>query len=194
MLTVTVALVGGGFPQLKPPYENQGADVLYRERAKVSLDVQPDEALAAVFERALSNFELEYTDEWLDMPEPASQVYFVAFYKEEDERVAMSDRRTYAHHLITVDEAGLAHWNVGLQHARCGDLVRAAEHGLVDGDPLRPYLILQPPAGNGILLTWAAVMTALSIAANIDGALGLLARIVHEAAARPVIGSARRFV
>jgi hypothetical protein len=39
-----------------------------------------------------------------------------------------------------------------------GDLVRSGEHGLLRGDPLRPYLpLLQPQGGGGLQFTWETI-------------------------------------
>ncbi len=184
MLNVTVGLVAGGFPELRPPHGQQGADVPYRDRMKVELTVDEETTLYEVFEQALDEFNVEYTDEWRDMDRPVEQVHFVAFYEPEDEGGnTVQQRWTYAHNLVVVTDDQRIRWHVPLEEARLADLVRAAEHGLVDGDPLRPYIVLQPPAGNGLLFVWAMFTTALSIAANIEGTIQGIERIKRKLAA-----------
>jgi hypothetical protein len=47
--------------------------------------------------------------------------------------------------LITVDPSGVARWNRSAGEIPYADLVRAAELGLLRGDPFRPYLLLLHP-------------------------------------------------
>lgn len=174
---VNVALVAGGFPQLKPPLGEQVSDFPYEDRSKVTVRVEDDNTLREVFDRAIAEFSIEYEEMWAEMDAPIEQVYFLAFFTPGDENGLPPDRWTYAHNLTTVDADGHARWGVPLDRATIADLVRAGELDLVDGDPLKPYLIIQPPAGNGVAIGWAAIYTALTIAANIDGALGFIERV-----------------
>ena len=57
---------------------------------------------------------------------------------------------------------------------RLGDLLRAAEAGLLDGDPLRPYLILAVPGGDlGVIgTTWSAFEEAFGLVWEVVSAAG----------------------
>jgi hypothetical protein len=67
--------------------------------------------------------------------------------------------------VVTVDDRGLARWDVHPLEAPIGDLLRAAEAGLLDGNPLRPYLILAVPGGDlGVIgTTWSAFEEAFGL-------------------------------
>src|SRR5690349_13952445 len=123
MPRVTVGLVAGGFPELEPPYHDQRLDLPYRDRATVELDVENDDSLFDVFERALAEFQVTFTERWEGMGTPAEQVHFIAFYKPEDEDgVPLNERLVYADNLMTVPGDGRIRWGVGLEDARVGDL------------------------------------------------------------------------
>jgi hypothetical protein len=47
---------------------------------------------------------------------------------------------------------------------RYGDLLRAADAGVLEGDPLRPYLILHAEIGNGLLADWGTVLNLWDLA------------------------------
>jgi hypothetical protein len=184
MVRMRVALVAGGFPKLSAPYDNQGPELPYSERATVDLAVQEDDSLLSTFERALAELGVSFADPETVAGSPVDQVSLLAFYKPEDEAGSpLLDRCIYPHTLSVVPEDGRIRWGVTLRDARVADLRRAGEYGLVDGDPLRPYVVILPAAGASELgLTWAALLTALSVAANLDGTLNLIDRVRRRVA------------
>jgi hypothetical protein len=106
------------------------------------------------------------------------------------EGVIRRDSRARKHTVLVVrDSEGRAVWRRPPFTATVGELVDAAEVGLLDGDPLCPYLILVIPQGLvGPLGDWAqlrqeleAIWILSGIAAQIAGALSF-------------IGFVRRFV
>lgn len=174
---VTVALVAGGYPQLKPPLGEQRQETLYADRKKVTLEIDGDETLRAVFDRAIADIAPEYDEGWEGVGEFIDLVYWVSFYLPEDDTKGLPQPRwTPAHQLPVVGPDGRARWGLGLD-APYDDLVRAADHGVLEGDPRRPYLILQPPGGDELSMTWTVVKTALEIAASIEGGLAIKDRI-----------------
>lgn len=79
------------------------------------------------------------------------------------------------------------------------ELVAAAEAGVIDGDPRRPYLVLQPGFGNGMLVDWQTLVVvwvafwhvldkidvALSVSEKAQNALDKLRNRAKDAA--PVV-------
>jgi hypothetical protein len=78
--------------------------------------------------------------------------------------------------LVVRDADGRAVWRRPPFDATVGELIDAAQHGLLEGDPLRPYLVLSIPQGNfGILGEWAALQRELEMAWHFTGAFATLA-------------------
>jgi hypothetical protein len=88
---------------------------------------------------------------------------------------------------VVRDDHGRAIWRRPGLDATLGELLDAAEHGLIDGDPLQPYLIPSVPQGDaGGLDAWINFKDALLIfwsianaAATAHGALGLRDRLAE---------------
>lgn len=102
---------------------------------------------------------------------------FAAFVRpgdEEDGPAMLRHKYLHLTRVVTVDDQGLARWDVRSLEARIGDLIRAAETGLLDGDPLRPYLILAVPGGDlGVLgTTWSAFEEAFGVVWEVVSATG----------------------
>jgi hypothetical protein len=99
---------------------------------------------------------------------------FVRRGDEEDRPAVTRTKDLYLRRAATVDESGLARWDIRPLDATVGSLVRAGESGLVDGDPLRPYLILAVPAGDlGVVGTsWSAFQEAFGILWAVVSAAG----------------------
>ncbi len=157
MLTrVTVALVGdpetalvagGG---LRHP---EDWEMPYVERAKRELDVADDERLSSIVQRALEAFDVRVAGDpdW----NAVDRIAFIAFYKPEDERSLQRLRPD----VTLVDSEGRARWEPFWQRVAYREILRAGEAGALDGDPRRPYLILQPGIGNGLLADWQTLVT-----------------------------------
>lgn len=66
--------------------------------------------------------------------------------------------------VILVDEEGHAVFGVtNTQDIRYADLMRASEAGTIDGDPLRPYLIVERPYGDVPPPDWPTVITGMDV-------------------------------
>jgi hypothetical protein len=76
--------------------------------------------------------------------------------------------------VATVGTEGLVRWDKPPLEAAIGELARAGEAGLLDGDPLRPYLIVAVPAGDlGVIGTsWDAFEDAFQIVWAAISAIG----------------------
>jgi hypothetical protein len=102
---------------------------------------------------------------------------FAAFVRPGDEEAGpavLKNKYLHLTRVASVDDQGLARWDVPPLEARIGDLLRASEAGLVDGDPLRPYLILAVPGGDlGVLgTTWSSFEEAFGVVWAVVSATG----------------------
>lgn len=151
--TVTVAplLPAHGLLNLDQPIGNQTEALRWDERIHVQLEVEDDETLWFVLQRAKPSFDLASSSIYGGAVPADPLPYGISFFKADDD--PPKPRGSYfPQDLITVDQQGRAHWNRGLKDIPYGDLRRAAEAGLLDGDPLRPYFVLNYPQGGGFIL------------------------------------------
>jgi hypothetical protein len=157
MPVLTVAVVGspanpGGSireDDLSRPWE---------DRLKVELDVQPDESLGSIRQRAIEHFEVA-TPPHAHGRRLVDAFPFVAFY-DESRPAQMSP---LAMSVTVTDDQGRAVWNTDPDLARFEQLVAASELGALGGDPHRVYLVLLPPSGNGIFVDWQSLLDAWRI-------------------------------
>jgi hypothetical protein len=150
-LTVTVALVGDPANPLAPPYEEffeREWARPYADRERIELEVDESETLGEVMTRATQAWNVEVPEDW------AGPVAFIGFYVPEDEQ----SFHGWQSSITLVDDRGRAIWNNYWKDVRYGDLLRAADAGVLEGDPLRPYLILHAEIGNGLIADWGTVL------------------------------------
>jgi hypothetical protein len=148
-IEVVVAVIGDprGYPANGPVLYDVLPEkywsVPYSARDKVTLQVEPDETLGDVLRRAALH--------WSTMVGA-----HVAFYRPEDEG---SPPRRMGPVVPLIDEHGRVTFGHYFGDVRYVDLLRSADAGALDGDPRRPYLILQPGIGNGVLPDWHTIQT-----------------------------------
>jgi hypothetical protein len=166
---LTVALVGDPDRQMAdsviPPDEWTKP---YEARAKVTLQLGPNATLADAFREASPTFGLR----------PYHTTFWTAFYKSEDDVDGFFARRTTTVPLLDTDGRlllGTDYWQVPLAR-----LIVAAERGALEGDPLRPYLLLWASAGDGMPPEW---QTVESVWNGVQYVFGLLADVGGAAAA-----------
>jgi hypothetical protein len=123
----------------------------------------------------------------MDPEAVAGLPYFFGFYEaDHDPPFEQPGSALFAFNLVTVDPQGRAHWNRQSNEIPYGDLVRAGAKGLVDGDPLRPYLYLSvPQGGGGFREAWTILQTIWTITGGITGTV---------AAAKLTAEQTRRFL
>jgi hypothetical protein len=133
-------------------------DKPYRERLKVSVQATRETSLADVLATAYNTVGPmpptggSTEDAWSDSFVP----YWVAFYEPADEERFTS--RLYEA-IPLLDEQGRVKFGAHeFDEITFGELLDAAESGTLDGDPLRPYLILVVPQGGALSATWAALV------------------------------------
>lgn len=79
----------------------------------------------------------------------------VAFFRPEDEERVAGGRVSAA--VPLVDERGRVTFGHYFHEVRFGDLIRSGEAGALSGDPFRPYIVLRPGVGNGVLPDWETI-------------------------------------
>jgi hypothetical protein len=135
-------------------------DAVYHEpyelQRKVELDVSDTETLTEVLRRAAERFRVPYS------------VTSVAFYRGDPQETEI--RSTWF--VVVPDSEGRATWQ-SFKKVPYGDLMRAAEAGVVDGDPLRPYLVLAPQTGNGVLIDWQTYVERFKVFREVCEVLGV---------------------
>lgn len=177
---VTVAPVTVLGPPFFPVRFEAPFDMPYAERPKAHLNVSPDEPLRSLLDRAMREFGVVGAEgESL-----VDGLAFTLLYTAGDEYGIVERRWLHLYDLVTVDEAGLAYWGQSFTEVPYEELARSARAGVLDGDPARIYLILNPPEGNGVLLTWALLLLALrtardllSLASDVEGSLAFMERL-----------------
>lgn len=163
--TLTIAVVGDpehAFDNLAMP-EGE-LERPYADRRKVELEAEDNERLIDVLARAADEVGAADTP-WGGSP--SQGISFCAFYRDEDHdgfRVEDVFGRLRTE-VTLVDERGRALFGVYFkaENVTVGELVRASEHQALDGDPLRPYLILYPAQGNGMLIPWVVLGGGLKL-------------------------------
>lgn len=134
---------------------------------RVRLQINESDTLASVLERASEALGLRPpSDQWVPRFSHAS----IAFFKPEDEAGFASRHipRYLMSELTLVDEHGTAMFGVhDLRAVRYTDLLRAAEAGTLDGDPQKPYLIIEPGYGDVPPPDWVTVIDGLKVVRDV---------------------------
>lgn len=139
----------------------------YASRRKVQLEVEPSETVASVLEQAAARLGLTSAAS-AETPAAFSATHRkIAFYVPEDED-GFADRpraRLQLYELTLVDDHGRAIFGVhNLRTVPYESLLKAAEAGTLDGDPRRPYLILDEGYGDAPPPDWAVVQQGIEVA------------------------------
>lgn len=165
-MTVTVALLGDPTRPLGDMLTEESLALRYSERSTVELAVEDAETLGQVLTRAAELF---------DLPSQLAETYgglpsdFVSFYTSRDNSSFQSGITT---EVVLVADEGYATWGHYYRDVIYRDLLRSAEAGALGGDPKRPYLVLQPGIGNGVIADWEQLLQAWEVAYPILKDLG----------------------
>jgi hypothetical protein len=168
------------------------------ELPKATILTDPGETLGSVLGRAADELGVIVPPEVLRIhaniraqegkpPQPAAGVaeglYYAAFHRPDDdeppevpEGMARRDERSRKHTVLVVrDSDGHALWRRPPFTVTMGELVDAHAVGLLEGDPLEPYLVLTIPQGGiGGYAEWQQLQQALEAAWHLRGLFGEL--------------------
>jgi hypothetical protein len=155
----------------------------WNHRLRTSIRAEDDESLAGVLRRAAASLGIA--------PVAGGEietVAWVAFYSDHESL----GWNSLKHSLTLVDPEGRAHWSVwDYDQIPYSEIIRAGQAGVLPGDPRRPYLVLLPPSGNGVLPSWAELLLALKITWDlmqamdtVGGARAFAQEVIREARER----------
>lgn len=129
----------------------------YGDRPRVNVAVEPNATLGRATEMAVMA---------LRELHPGDYTYagvFFAFHSNYDEH-GMANRWGRISTTVTlITERGSAVWNQPARAATVRDLLAAKEADALLGDPRKPYVVLNPPMGNGVLGSWDDVARAWTV-------------------------------
>jgi hypothetical protein len=182
-ISVRVAVVGGGL--LRSNFDRVGNDLPYPDRPAVDIEVEAGDTLHRTLARAADLLDVRMEDD----SDPVDAINWVAFYDEHDEVVLDRSRYILARELMLIDGEGRVTWRNTFEQATFGQILRAADAGVIPGDPRRPYLILQQPGGgDGGFLIWQALLDGwkllkpmLEAVSAIEGGLQFHDRVARRA-------------
>jgi hypothetical protein len=160
-MLLTVALIGD--PD-SPFTELAGDDwkTPYSDRRSTQVEVPGTASIAEVLEEAAERLGVQ-PPEGHHFATYSAAHSRLAFYRPEDERGTV--RRVWElGELAVVDRRAKAVFGVHDNRAITVDqLIRTSEAGLLDGDPLRPYLIVEAPYGDAPPIDLATFKVALDV-------------------------------
>lgn len=137
----------------------------YGERQKVALEAKLDDTLASLREQAFEAFGFKVPDATYSHGQPAFGPS--PFFKEGDQDgfVGRAIPRMFWGQLTLVDDQGHALFGVhDHRSVTLGDLFRASEAGVLDGDPSRPYVIAEGGWGDQPPPDWPTIIHGFEIA------------------------------
>lgn len=184
-LNVTVAAFGPSFMHELglfggPTLENQGPEVPYAERMKAVLEVELDETLGSVLDRAAAEFGVVPGRE-LAGSRISEVITGVVFYLPEDE-AGLYRSEPWPDLIRLLDEEGTPSWGVPWALVRYRELLEASKAGLIEGDPRRAYLWPVIPQGEPVTVGLALLGVLWILERVLGGAVEELGATVARAA------------
>lgn len=140
-LTVTVAVLGPvfGYPHLDvfdgPSFADQGPEVGYAERLKVEVAADRTSRLGEIIGAAADAVGISIRGECLP-----DRLTGVVFYQPADDLEFQHRAEPWPRTIRLADAEGAPSWYALWSAVTVGELLHASDSGLVEGDPLRPYL------------------------------------------------------
>lgn len=175
MTLIRLEVAALGNPAGPFSFEDEEWDRPWQERERRSIDVESSRPIVEVLDEAMTAFAVDRSG--LGAPS------FIAFYDPADPYASPHLTTT----LTLVDDSGRARWNVHFSEATYDELLTSSEAGAFTADPLRPYLVLLHPMGNGMSVPWPAVVAgwvvfvkAMGFLADAGGAASTSARVVQR--------------
>jgi hypothetical protein len=188
---VTIAVLADWLPKFDPPFGDNGFDKPYKDRLKLHLQVDAADTLTSVYRRALEYWRPQISADSQARPtEMMDVIHWAWFYVPEDES-RFQQRYEWATDLILVDTDRRARWNLQADEIPYDWLVRSGEEGLLSGDPLRPYLpMLLPQGDGGFQIAWETLLISWRVLEGLLVAYGAY-KLSKEARSR-LLGRLRR--
>lgn len=139
----------------------------YVDRRIVALEVEPSETLGAVLREAARTAGAQLPpwaswDSWV----PA----FISFYSAKRD----PDLGWLRHEVTLLDPHERVRWTFAWADEPVGEFLRASDAGVLDGDARKPYLLLQPPMGNGIITDFPTFVELWRLWWDIADKVGIL--------------------
>lgn len=151
------------------------------QRRTTQVTADTSDTLAVVLERAA---------EQLDVQPPADhhtkrysgRSARIAFWRPEHDERGITADRSAMHELNVIDHEGRLRFGVyDLRTITVEQVLRSAQAGVIDGDPLRPYLVVEVGYGDAPPIDWPTFKAALDVAydvvqvvASVGGAAAVL--------------------
>jgi hypothetical protein len=153
----------------------------YRDRPKIETIASPQDTLGHVLRVAMDELHVpparwvdEFGEQAMEDPFPHG-LPFVAFYKPEDEERFVGPFESSVPILDARQRVIFSAYN--FDEITFAQLIEAADATALDGDPLRPWLILHHQVGNGLLADWGTLVNLWDLAwyvlDHIDTLLGV---------------------
>jgi hypothetical protein len=161
-------------PFVAPWDHDEAADTVeYAARPATELQARADETLRSVLGRSAAELGVgvDESSETAIQTDVTALLEFADFYRPEDETGWVP--RKPALDVTLVDDAGRARWLDSIMDATIEELIQASRAGVLEGDPLRPYLILQVQAGAADLVRdWDQLLAGIELLGRALTAVG----------------------
>lgn len=177
MHAFTVALVADPEAPFERTADEEEWSRTWGSRRKAEVHAEAHDTLATILERAASQLGVGPPDG--HQPATFSAAYLrIAFWQPEHDSRGITTNRSEMSELHLLDREGRLVFGVhDLRTVTAAQLLRTAEAGALEGDPLRPYLIVEAGYGDAPPVDWPTFKAALDVAydviqvvANVGGA------------------------
>ena len=165
---VSVAVVGPAMvPLFMPLPPGDGGNKIWEDRRKVSIAVEASTTLGSIVDAAADLLGVQLDPAWASSSSPSREILGVWFDQPGEIHPAVMAEFTL------VDANGQASWQHCWAQVTYGDVQRAAEAGLVDGDISRLYFRPRPQQGTPGAGEWQQFLHALELAWRVFEGVGV---------------------
>lgn len=146
----------------------------WRDHPQVELEVKPTDTLASALQAAGELFNLQPPEEGFGAPIDGAHTRLM-FYKSDDETSIAVPRPRPLHELNLVDRNGRVIFGVfDWRTVTFQQLINSADAGTLEGDPFRPYLLVETAYGDAPPIDWPTFKAAVDVAWVVLQSLGTL--------------------
>jgi hypothetical protein len=154
-------------PLFMPLPPGDGGNKIWEDRRKVSIAVEASTTLGSIVDAAADLLGVQLGPAWASSSSPSREILGVWFDQPGEIHPAVMAEFTLA------DANGQASWQHCWAQVTYGDLQRAAEAGLVDGDISRLYFRPRPQQGTPGAGEWQQFLQALELAWRVFEGVGV---------------------